>query len=327
MNRSLGLYNLIDENGINKSIENVIHSGIDFNTYGSPKGLKDLRRKIAEFLKDAWNYQGDDKNILITSGSQQSISLIFSSLFNNGDTVLIEQPTYFGALDVLKKRNINLVGINLTEDGFDEEELENKIKRYKPKAIYVVPTFNNPTGYAWSNEKRIQFLKLTNKYNILVIEDDPYRYINFTDYNYLTLYEINKGKNVIYLGTFSKLISPSINVGYIICDDIIMNKIYEYKKSYDLCTSLFLQYVVLDYLSNNNLLSIIDKKIPIYKKLLNYSLDSLDDIEFVSKAKGGLFYLVKFNKNIDSKDYESIDNYFIDERHVDMTRINICSYK
>lgn len=194
MNRSLGLYNLIDENGINKSIENVIYSGIDFNTYGSPKGLKDLRIKIAEFLKDAWNYQGDDKNILITSGSQQSISLIFSSLFNNGDTVLIEQPTYFGALDVLKKRNINLVGINLTEDGFDEEELENKIKRYKPKAIYVVPTFNNPTGYAWSNEKRIQFLKLTNKYNILVIEDDPYRYINFTDYNYLTLYEINKGK-------------------------------------------------------------------------------------------------------------------------------------
>lgn len=327
MNRSLGIYNLIDEKGINKSIENVIYSGIDFNTYGSPKGLKELRKKIAEFLRKAWNYNGDDKNILITTGSQQSINLIASSLFKEGDTILVEQPTYFGALDVFKRMNVNLVGVNLTEDGFAEKELRNKIKRYKPKAIYVVPTFNNPTGYAWSNEKRVSFLKLVNKYNVLVIEDDPYRYINFTEYNYLTLYEINGGKNVIYLGTFSKLISPSINVGYIICDDITMSKIYEYKKSFDLCTSLFLQYVILDYLNNNNLLSIIDKKISLYKKLLKKSLEELNDVEYVSKAKGGLFYLVKFKTSIDSNSYECINNYFIDERHNDMTRINICSYK
>ena len=184
MNRSLGIYNLIDKDKINESISRVTNSGINFYTYVSPKGLKELRIKISDFLFDAWNYKADDKDILITNGSQQSINLLVYSLINDGDTVFIEQPTYFGAIEVFKKRNINLIGINLTEDGFDLKELEEKIKKYNPKMIYTVPTFNNPTGYSWSNEKRIEFLKIINKYNIIVIEDDPYSYINFTNYKY-----------------------------------------------------------------------------------------------------------------------------------------------
>lgn len=330
MNKSLGTYNLIDKDGINKSITNVINSNINFNTYTTPKGLKELRIEIGTFLHKLWNYNVNYKNMLITSGSQQSINLIVSALINDGDTVFVEQPTYFGTLDILKKRNIKLVGIDLYEDGLNLEMLEKEIIKYSPKLIYVTPTFNNPTGYAWTNKNRNEFLQIINRYNIMVLEDDPYSLINFTNHKYSSLYKLNKGKNIIYLGTFSKLISPSINVGYILSNKENIDKIYLFKKSFDLCTNSFIQYVVLDYLENNNLEKIINDKTIIYKNLLNKSIKELEklyknQIDYFSNSKGGLFYLIKFKDKINEAEFESGDNYYIDGQHNNVTRINICS--
>lgn len=329
MNKSLGIYNLIDKNGINKSIMNIINSNIDFNTYTTPKGIKELRVEISKFLYKIWNYNIDYKNMIITTGTQQSINLIAESILNNNDTVLIEQPTYFGAIDVLKKRNIKLVGINLYEDGLDLKMLESKIIKYSPKMIYVTPTFSNPTGYAWTNQNRKRFLKIINKYKILVIEDDPYSLINFTDNNYESLYKLNSGKNIIYLGTFSKLISPSINVGYILSNDKNIDKLYSFKKSFDLCSNTFIQYVVLDYIKNNDIEEIIKNKITYYKKLMDKSIKELNknyknQIKYFSNPKGGLFYIVEFKSEIDTDIFESGNNYYIDENHDNITRINIC---
>ena len=329
-NKSLGLYNIIDEEGIKKSINNVLSSNIDFNTYASPKGLKELRIQISSFLKSIWNYNIDYKNMLITTGSQQSINLIAYSLLNEGDTVLIEQPTYFGAINVFKNKKVNIIGIDLNEDGLNLNILENRIIDHNPKLIYVTPTFNNPTGYSWSNSYRIKFLKLINKYNILVLEDDPYSLINYTNLNYKSLYELNKGKNVIYLGTFSKYISPSINVGYILSNSNILKKIYNFKVSFDLCTSLFNQYVILDYLKNNNIKKLISKKIEVYKKFLAETISDINEnySKFVlsySKVKGGLFIHIKFKDQIDSNIYETGNNYYINGNHNNETRINICN--
>lgn len=329
-NKSLGLYNIIDEEGINKSINNVLSSNINFNTYTSPKGLKELRVQISSFLYDIWNYNVNYKDMLITTGSQQSINLVAYSLLNEGDTILIEQPTFFGAINVFKNRKVNLVGIDLTEEGFDLKLLEDKIIKYHPKLIYVTPTFNNPTGYSWNNSYRKKFLELINKYDVLVLEDDPYSLINFTDFKYESLYKINKGKNVIYLGTFSKYISPSINVGYIISNDDILKTIYSFKDSFDLGTSLFTQCIVLDYLQNNNIKKLIDSRIPIYKKLLHETINYLNSnyAEFIlsySKVKGGLFIHIKFKNQTDSNIFETGNNYYIDTNHSNETRINICS--
>ncbi len=325
MNRSLGLYNIIDNKGINKSIENVINSNINFNTYTNPKGLKELRIEISNLLYRLWNYKIDSSNMLITTGSQQSIKLIGDSILKDGDTVIVEEPTYYGALEVFKERNIKLYGVNLNEDGIDLEELEKKIVKYKPKLIYVVPTFNNPTGYSWGNNNRKRFLNVINKYNILVIEDDPYNLINFTNNKYKSLYHLNKGKNIIYLGTFSKVISPSINVGYIISN--LNNILYTYKRTADLCTSLFSQYVVLDYIKNNKIENIIKEKIVTYKQLLKESIKDLnkDEIEYYTKPKGGLFYLVKYKDNVITE-YIDCNRYYINDDQKNITRINICSY-
>lgn len=328
MNKSLGTYNIFDNKGINKSIENVLKSNINFNTYTTPKGLKELRIEISKFLYRIWNYKTNYNDMLITTGSQQSINIISSSLINDGDVIFMEQPTYFGAIEVFKKRNIKLVGIELQEDGLNLEELEKKIIKYSPKLIYVIPTFNNPTGYSWSNKNRKKFLQIINKYNILVLEDDPYSLINFTKTKYKSLYNLNNGRNIIYLGTFSKLISPSINIGYILSNKV--NLLYPYKKSFDLCTNAFSQYIVLDYLKNNILENIINKKISIYKKALNNSIYELNkkykkQIIHFSTIKGGLFYLVIFKDKINLEEFDDGSNYYIDRKHINTTRINICS--
>lgn len=330
VNKSSGTYNIIDDSGIRKSINNVISDNIDFNTYSSPKGLRELRIEICKFLNSYWNYKIDYNQMLITTGSQQSINLLVYSLLQEGDNVLIEEPTYFGAIDCFKKRNVNLVSVELKENGLDLEDLECKIISFNPKLIYITPTFNNPTGYAWDNKFRQEFLKIINKYNLLVIEDDPYSLINFSDYNYKSLYELNNGKNIIYLGTFSKYISPAINVGYVLCSDQIMCILYSFKKNFDLCTSLFLQYVVLDYLKNNNLMSIIKKKISIYKKLLKATIGDLKKnynkyILSFTNAKGGVFFSVKFNNEISCSEFLSSDEFYLNGVHNNETRINICS--
>lgn len=329
-NKSLGLYNIVDTEGINKSINNVLSSGFNFNTYISPKGLKELRIEISSFLNGIWNYNINYKDILITTGSQQSINLVAYALLNEGDTVLIEQPTYFGAINVFKNRKVNLVSIDLKEDGLDLNILENKIIKYNPKLIYVTPTFNNPTGYSWSNSYRKKFLQIINKYNVLVLEDDPYSLINFTNYKYKSLYELNNGKNIIYLGTFSKYISPSINVGYIISNESILKTIYLFRESFDLCTSLFTQLIVLDYLQNNNIKELIDNRIPIYKKLLDETIEDIgnnyaESIFSYSKVQGGLFIHIKFKGEIDNEVFESGNNYYIDASHNNEIRINICN--
>lgn len=329
-NKSLGLYNIIDTEGINKSINNVLSSGVNFNTYTSPKGLKELRIEISNFLVSVWNYNVNYKDMLITTGSQQSINLIAYSLLNEGDTVLIEQPTYFGAINTFKNRKVNLIGMDLTEDGIDLNVLEDSIIKYHPKLIYVTPTFNNPTGYSWSNAYRKKFLEIINKYNVLVLEDDPYSLINFTNIKYKSLYELNNGRNIIYLGTFSKYISPSINVGYILSNKILLETIYSFKESFDLCTSLFNQLVILDYLKNNNLKNIIDNRLIFYKKLLaealkNININYAKSILNYSETKGGLFILLKFKGEIDNNIFENGSCYYVDEKHNNETRINICS--
>lgn len=220
--------------------------------------------------------------------------------------------------------------MDLTENGIDLNILENKIIKYRPKLIYVTPTFNNPTGYSWSNFYRKKFLGIINKYNVIVLEDDPYSLINFTKIKYKSLYELNKGKNIIYLGTFSKYISPSINVGYILSNVTLLDTIYSFKESFDLGTSLFNQLVVLDYLKNNNIKNIVNNRLNVYKKLLDKTLKNIKtdyekSILYYSKSKGGLFIYLKFNNEVDINVFENGSHYYIDKNHNNETRINICN--
>ncbi|MBO5884344.1 MAG: aminotransferase class I/II-fold pyridoxal phosphate-dependent enzyme, partial [Clostridia bacterium] len=119
MDNSSGIYNLINNKQISKSIINVLANNIDFNTYSSPKGLKELRQQICIFLKNIWNYNINYHDMLITTGSQQSINIIANTILSAGDTILIEQPTYFGAIKVFKNKNINIIGTKINSRGIN----------------------------------------------------------------------------------------------------------------------------------------------------------------------------------------------------------------
>lgn len=325
---SSGNYNIIQENHIKESIKIVLDNN-QYHGYSSPKGIKELRTRISLFLKELWNYEVNPSNMLITSGSQQSIHLVIEAFLNSNDGILVEQPTYFGAIKVFQNKKLNMTGIPIYEDGIDLVELEKMILEKKPKCIYVVPTFNNPTGYAWSKENRIRFLEIINRYHILVIEDDPYSLIHFSNQEYPTLYQLNKGKNVIYLGTFSKYISPSINVGYILADKKSICALYQYKEAYDLCTSLFHQQVVLTYLEHFDLIQEIKNRIPKYQKYLIRMQKHIKEkfgnqVDFTI-PKGGIFFLVHFKNGKVPITLEDHQSYFINQLNQEYTRINICS--
>lgn len=183
---SSGNWNIIYKNKIDESIKRVIKT-YQYNSYCSPKGLKELRGRICELVSDLWEYNMDYNDMLTTTGSQQSINLVSDILLKSHESIIIDKPSYYGAVNIFESKDINMVTVNINEEGIDLGMLENKILSYSPKVIYVVPTFNNPTGYSWSNENRKKFLKIINKYNITVIEDDPYSMINFTNERYESL--------------------------------------------------------------------------------------------------------------------------------------------
>ncbi|MDO4283584.1 MAG: PLP-dependent aminotransferase family protein [Clostridia bacterium] len=326
-NLSSGNNNIINEKKIKESIQRVINTK-KYNHYASPKGIKELRIEISKLINKLWNFKISASNILITTGSQQSINLVSDILLHQGDTILIEQPTYSGTIKIFRNKSIHMIGINISEDGIDIQALKKAIIQNDPKLIYVVPTFNNPTGYAWEYENRLAFLSIINQYHITVIEDDPYSMLNFTNQKYDSLYKLNNGKNIIYLGTFSKLISPSINVGYIIAESSVINELYQYKESYDLCTSLFNQYVILDYLENNDLQAEINLKIAKYQQLLKnteYDLkNKYKDNIIIHHPKGGIFLFIKFLNIPIPPTFENGSNYFISKIDNHYSRVNIC---
>lgn len=299
---SSGLYNLISKEEINKSISRVLNSEYDYN-YVSNKGIKELRKEIVKFvdIKDITYH-----DILITNSSSESIRLI-ASLLNKHDTILVEEHTYFGAKEIFNNLGLNVIDVKLNNDGIDTNDLKEKIDKYNPRMIYTIPTFNNPTGITWKNNVRKEFINVIKDKNIYVIEDDPYSLLNYTNESYEKLYNLDN-KRVIYISSFSKYISPSFSVGYIIANKDILDRLYISKRS-ELGSNGFIQNVVLEYLKNNNLKELINKKVPLYKELIIKSKNYLNDngYEIVYEISGGIFILV-------SKDNE-------------ISRFNICYMK
>lgn len=325
MNISSGVYNIINKEKIKESVERIVASNLNWNTYSSPKGLKELRSKICDYLKETQQIKTTTKNILITTGSQQSLDLLFRIL--PFKSIMSQEPTYYGAINIIKKNNMNVCTISPYATDKDLEALTSYLKH--DKLIYVVPTFHNPTGISWSNDTRKKFLDIVNKYNALVIEDDPYSLINFDDGNYDSLYKLNEGKNIIYLGTFSKYISPSVNVGFVVADDDIIDSLYVAKENTDLGTNILTQYIVLDYLNNNDIVKNVRDKRHDYMTCLHKSIDYIkqtfkDNIEWMTYPKGGLFYLVKLKKNCEKLDKNKY--YFYDDE-INVIRVNICVFK
>jgi 2-aminoadipate transaminase len=215
--------------------------------YHESMGYKPLRESIAEY-SGLYGIKASAEDIHIISGAQQGIDIISRVLLANGDYVFVESPTYNGAVAVFKSRGARIIEIPLLSDGPDMKVLEKMLKLIKPKFIYVMPNFQNPTGCTYSLRKRRHLLLLCKRYGVMAVEDDYMSDLSYIDEGSRPLKAIDEDDRVVYIKSFSKIFMPGLRVGYLIIPSAIKEKVMSMKQITDISTSGLMQRVLDLYL-------------------------------------------------------------------------------
>ncbi len=261
--------------------------------YSTTLGLDSLREYIVQRYKKIWNMDIDIENVIITTGSQQALDLIGKVFVNENDRVMVESPSYLGLLQAFNLYEANFIQTKLNDDGLDIEELKKTVKIYKPKLAYLIPNFQNPTGLTYSLENRREVFEVIKDEDMILIQDDPYGELRFTDDERLPYIGLNQTNKNIYLGSFSKIVTPGMRLGYVIADKEIIKMLETAKQASDLHSNIFGQYLISDYLYNNDLDKHIEKIKKLYKIQANAMVEAMKkyfskDIKFTI-PKGGMF--------------------------------------
>ncbi|MCI8435688.1 MAG: PLP-dependent aminotransferase family protein [Clostridia bacterium] len=272
--------------------------------YGTTEGFLSLRQRLVEYVRDVGITGIDTDNTLVISGGQQGIDLLSKALLNKGDVVLVEDPTYLAVLPIIDSYEGRAVGVKACAEGLDLDDLEKKIVAYKPKLLYVVPTFSNPTGRTYTEENRKAIAKLTAKYGVIVLEDDPYGKLRFSGKAVPSLKSFDADNNVVYISSFSKIISPGLRVGVAVGDKAILRKMAIGKQGTDLHTSNLAQKIVEKYLEKGYLTPNIEKSLPLYLRRKTAMIDAIEKYmpaEFRhTDPDGGLFIWGELPAGVDT---------------------------
>jgi 2-aminoadipate transaminase len=269
--------------------------------YASSQGLLSLREYIANRYNNQWDMNISPENILITTGSQQALDLIGKVFINKNDSVLVEKPSYLGFIQALCMYDANFISIKLNQNGLDIDDLTKCFKNNNPKIAYLIPNFQNPTGIMYSKENRNEIFEIIKDKDMLLIQDDPYGELIYNKNEKIPYIGLNKSDKNIYLGSFSKIIAPGMRLGYIIAHKELIRKFETAKQASDLHTNIFCQYLIADYLKNNNLDNHINKINTLYKEQAGSMLSAIKkyfpkDISYTT-PKGGMFVWVTLKEN------------------------------
>ena len=222
--------------------------------YGAAKGVTALRELILEHVKEKEGVTGQLDNVMVTTGSEQVLDLVGKAFVDPGDTVLVEQPTYLCALDVFKSYGAKFVGVDMDEQGMKMDSLEEALQAHpETKLVYTVPNFQNPTGRTMAVERRQKLAELAEKYDVYVLEDNPYGEIRFAGHHVPAVKSFDKSGHVFYMSTFSKTLAPGFRLGWVVADQDVVNKLTVLKQSADLHTDNLAQYAVVEFLKHNDL--------------------------------------------------------------------------
>lgn len=262
--------------------------------YSLSQGILPLREILAE-RATAEGSPTKPENLLVTSGSQQGIDLLGRVFISPGDYILTENPTYVGALQAFQYYRTKYCTVEMDNDGMLVDQVEAQIKKYHPKMIYSVPNFQNPTGVTMSVERRHKLIELAAKYNIPLIDDNPYSEIRFEGENLPTLKSFG-GDGVISLQTFSKSLTPGLRIGWMNAAPSIIRQFEKVKQGTDLHTSTFGQYVVYEFVKQGLLEPQIEQLRKDYRNKRDIMLKTMEEHfpEGVSwtRPQGGMFLWV-----------------------------------
>ncbi|HET9407637.1 MAG TPA: PLP-dependent aminotransferase family protein [Candidatus Sulfotelmatobacter sp.] len=282
----------------------LVEHGPEALQYGATEGYEPLREMIAQNMA-RYGILAKPENVLITSGSQQALDLIGKLLINRGDRVLVEAPTYLGALQAFNVYGAQYVSVPVDDDGLQTEHLEQSL-RSGPKFMYVLPNFQNPAGVTLSEGRRHQLILLADKYGIPIIEDDPYGQLRYEGEHIAPLVVLDRENlrrdngftlgNVIYLSTFSKTLAPGIRLAWIVAPEDVITKLVQLKQGADLHTSTFSQFVAYEVAKDGFLDQHVKLIRQVYRERRDVMLHALKEY-FPSEVtwthpKGGLFLWV-----------------------------------
>jgi DNA-binding transcriptional MocR family regulator len=274
--------------------------------YGPTEGYQPLREAIAKRMEKMQAFV-EAKDILVTSGSQQGLDFSAKLFINPGDTIILEKPSYLGAINAFKAYEPNFIDIELEDDGMNMDQLEDALKTgSNVKFIYVIPDFQNPSGKTWSVEKRKKLVELGNKYDVAIIEDNPYGELRFEGELLPSIKHFDTDGRVIYLGTFSKILCPGFRLGWIAASPEILNKYVLMKQGADLQSSTISQMEVAMFLEKYDIEKHIEKIKEVYLRRRNLMINVMKE-EFPEEVKytvpeGGLFTWVTLPEHINTRD-------------------------
>lgn len=285
-----------------ESMERIVKTyGSNVFQYSVTAGLPELRQYIADRYNRVFGLNLTIDHILITTGSQQALDLIGKVLLDKGDGVIVEKPTYLAAIQAFSMHQPVFYPVELTEEGMDPEQLVDALQN-PVKFIYAIPDFQNPTGLTYSARNRERICEILKDRDVVLVEDDPYGELRF-DGERLPYIGAGKLPNSILLGTFSKIVTPGMRTGFLISENKeLLRYISIAKEASDLHTNIFSQYLLWDYLVNNDLETHIAKIKALYQKQAQTMMDAMDryfpsTVKY-TKPHGGMFLWVTLPEGV-----------------------------
>ncbi|KRK25149.1 aminotransferase, class I II [Apilactobacillus kunkeei DSM 12361 = ATCC 700308] len=281
--------------------------GAEALQYTAAIGNPHLRELIVDRMQTNKEVTTTVDNVCITTGSEQSIDLVAKMMVDKGDVILVEKPTYLCALDVFRSYGAKVVGVDMDEDGMKMDVLEEKLNQYPDtKFIYTIPNFQNPTGRTMTAERRAKMVELAEAHGVTILEDDPYGEIRYSGVAVPPVKHFDKNGTVVYMNTFSKILAPGMRLGWIVADKKFIDMFVVMKQSADLHSDNLSQFIVAQYMEDNDLDKHIKAISDVYYDRASLMLKEIDE-QFPAGVKhsnpeGGMFIWVEVPGNVNTMD-------------------------
>ena len=280
--------------------------------YSETKGIYEVRKALSDFLYKTKGFKPDPEDIIVTSGSQEGIHMLAKAFVTPGDKVITESPTYLAALGAFRLAGADVVGIKIDDHGMRTIALEDVLKRLhaldiKPKFIYTIPVAQNPGGVTMSLDRKKHLLELASKYDLLVIEDDPYSFFVFDENADITsLKALDKEDRVIYMSTASKILAPGIRLGWLVTPKDLTRRIELLKQYIDLHSPTLNQYILAEAIKTGLIERHVRRIAKVYKEKRDAMVKALDEhfpeYTWYSRPIGGFFvFTYVFKEGFDAR--------------------------
>jgi DNA-binding transcriptional MocR family regulator len=246
-------------------VNNLQQDALSIIEYGSTQGDEELRIEIAGLVAER-GVSALPAEIIVTNGATQALSLVVQALCRPGDTVLVEEPTYLSFLNILRAFGVRALGVAMDEQGILPDALEQAAIQARPRFLYTIPTFQNPTGITMSEERRAAVLEIANRHGFLVVEDDLYARIALNGPPPLAVRSLPDGDNVVYISSFSKTLMPGLRVGYAIANPSLLRRMVDLRRATDLCGPSLMQRAVAEFVRSDGYRRHLRRVIPQYRE-------------------------------------------------------------